>query len=125
MLKLLVKLALVALIANAVWRIGSAYIQFYRFTDAVTQAAQFGTERSRADLPQRVAQLASEYDVPLSVNDFTVQRDDRNHTVIDGSYTQPVDLAPGYRYAWPFTLHVDVLNVGAFQPGLAPRATAP
>jgi hypothetical protein len=119
MLKLLVKLVLAALIANAGWRLGSAYMRFYRFTDAVTQTAQFGTERSRADLPQRIVELASQYDVPLSVGDFTVQRDSRNHTLIDGSYTEPVDLAPGYQYPWPFTLHVDVLNVGALQPATA------
>jgi hypothetical protein len=116
MLKLFVKLALAALIANAVWRLGSAYLQYYRFADAVTQTAQFGIERSRADLPRRIVELASQYDVPLSFDDFTVAHDDRNHTLIDGSYTQPVDLAPGYRYPWPFSLHVDVLNVGALEP---------
>jgi hypothetical protein len=115
MLKLLVKVALAALIANAGWRLGSAYMQFYRFTDAVTQTAQFGNERSRADLPQRIVELASQYDVPLTVDDFTVKRDGRNHTLIDGSYKEPLDLAPGYRYLWPFTVHVDVLNVDAFR----------
>jgi hypothetical protein len=125
MLKLLVKLALAALIANAVWRLGSAYLQFYRFQDAVLQTAQFGVDRSPADLPQRILDLASQYDVPLSQHDLTVQRDDRQHTIIDGSYTQPLDFAPGYRYPWPFTLHVDVLNVGALAPGSVPRSTAP
>jgi outer membrane receptor for ferric coprogen and ferric-rhodotorulic acid len=116
MLKLLVKLAVAALIANAVWRVGTAYMQYYRFTDAVTQTAQFGTEKSRTDQPQRIVELASQYDVPLAENDFTVQRDERNHTLIDGSYTKPLDLMPGYQYQWPFTLHVDVLNVGALHP---------
>jgi hypothetical protein len=120
MLKLLVKLAVAAFIANAVWRIGSVYMQFYRFTDAVTQTAQFGTERVPSDLPQRIAELASQYDVPLSATDITVQRDDRNHTLIDGLYTRPVYLAPGYEYLWPFTLHVDVLNVGALRTAPAP-----
>jgi hypothetical protein len=120
MLKALVKLALAALIANAVWRLGSAYLQFYRFTDAVTQTAQFGHERSDVDLPQRILELASDYDVPLAIGDFTVQRDNRSHTIVDGSYTEPVDLAPGYRYPWPFTIHVDVLNVGSLKPNSAP-----
>ena len=50
MLKLIVKLALAALIANAAWRLGSAYLQFYRFTDAVTQAAQFGSEKFAGEI---------------------------------------------------------------------------
>jgi len=116
MLKQIVKLALAALIANAAWRLGTAYMQFYRFTDAVTQTAQFATERSREDLPRRIIELASEYDVPLSADDLKVQRDGRSHTLVDGSYVLPIDLAPGYRYPWPFTIHVDVLNMGSLKP---------
>ena len=37
-----------------------------------------------------------------------MQRDNRSHTLIDGSYVLPIDLAPGYTYPWPFTIHVDV-----------------
>jgi hypothetical protein len=116
MLKPILKLALAALIANAAWRLGTAYMQFYRFTDAVTQTAQFSAERSRADLPRRIMELASEYDVPLSPEDLKVQRDDHGHTLVDGSYVLPIDLAPGYRYPWPFTIHVDVLSVGSLKP---------
>jgi len=52
MLKLLIKLALAALVANAAYRLGTAYLSYYRFTDAVAQTAQFvglgalGLERS-------------------------------------------------------------------------------
>lgn len=111
MLKFIVKLALAALVAHAAWRLGTAYLQFYRFTDAVTQAAQFGSEKSRAEIASRVMELASEYDVPLAEGAVTVRRDDRNHTYVDGSYVRPVSLAPGYSYAWPFTIKVDVFTV--------------
>ena len=115
MIKFLVKLALAALIANATWRLGSAYIQFYKFKDAVTEVAQFGRDKSGADLQRRVLELASQYDVPLTDEALTVRRDDRSHTVIDGAYDQPVDLLPGYRYPWPFTVHVDVLTLGSLK----------
>ena len=39
MLKLLIKLALAGLIANAAWRMGSTYLSFYRFKDAVSESA--------------------------------------------------------------------------------------
>ena len=84
MLKLLMKLAVAALIANAVWRVGTAVSPYYRFTDAVTQTAQFGTEKSRTDLPQRRrAGLA----VPRAARGKRIHRpahDERNHTLIDG-----------------------------------------
>src|SRR3954454_8593731 len=107
MVKLLVKLALAALVANAAWRLGSAYLQFYRFSDAVSQAAQFGPLKSRDDLERRVIDLASQYDVPLSSGDITVKQDEKNHTIVDGAYTKPIDFAPGWQYRWPFALHVD------------------
>jgi len=111
MLKVLVKLALTALVANACWRLGSAYIQFYKFSDAVTQTIQFGGRKTRADLQQRITDLANQYDIPAPAGGFTVERDPRNHTLVEATVTQPVDLAPGYRYPWPFTLHVDILSL--------------
>ena len=110
MLKVLIKLALAALVANAAYRLGTAYLSYYRFTDAVAQSAQFGTDRSRAELQRRVLELASEYDVPLAEDGFTIRRTDESHTIVDGTYLQPVDLLTGYRYPWPFTVHVDVLT---------------
>jgi hypothetical protein len=109
--KLLVKLALAALIANAALRMGSAYMTFYRFKDAVTETAQFGSQKTKAELQQRILELASEYDIPLAPDAVSVQRNDRNHTVVDGSYTQPVDVLPGYRYLCPFVWHVDVVTL--------------
>ena len=116
MLKLLVKLALAALIANAAYRVGSAYLSYYRFTDAVAQTAQFGTDRSRAELQRRVLELASQYDVPLAEDGFTIRRTDESHTIVDGSYLQSVDLLPGYRYPWLFTVHVDVFTTRTPKP---------
>jgi hypothetical protein len=115
MLKLLIKVAIAGLIANATWRLGSAYLQFYQFQDAVTEVAQFGREKSAPDLERRVLEIASQYDVPLDVKRLTVQRDDRSHTMIDGSYEQTLDLLPGYRYPWQFTMHVDVLTLGSLK----------
>ncbi len=117
MIKFVIKLAVAAVIANAAWRLGSAYVTFYRFKDAVTEIAQFNPQKSPADLQQRVVELASQYDIPLAADGFSVRRDDRNHTYINGSYTQPVDLFPGYQYAWEFSWAVDVLSVPGAVPG--------
>ena len=116
MLKLLIKLAVAALIANAAYRLGIAYLSYYRFTDAVAQTAQFGPDRSRAEIHRRVLELASQYDVPLTADGFTIRRTENSHTIVDGGYTQKVDLLPGYQYPWPFTVHVDVFTVKAPRP---------
>jgi hypothetical protein len=109
MVKFLIKLAIAGLIANATWRLGSAYLQFYKFKDAVAETATFGQRSTEAQIHQRILELATQYDVPLA--DVTVQRNDRNHVIIDGSYVQDIELLPGYRRQWPFTMHVDVLTL--------------
>jgi hypothetical protein len=114
--KLLVKLALAALVANAAWRLGSAYAAFYRFRDAVTETMLFSADKTNAELQRRVIELASEYDVPLAADDVSIRRDDRNHTIVDGSYTQPVDVLPVYRYSWPFVWHIDVSTARTPKP---------
>ena len=109
MLRLVLKLAIAALIANAIWRAGSAYVAFYRFKDAVAEAAQYSRAKSEAELRQRVLDLASDYDVPVAEDAVTI-RLENNHTLIDASYTQPVDLLPGFRYRWPFTFSIDTFT---------------
>jgi hypothetical protein len=116
MIKFLVKLAIAALIANAAWHLGSAYLTFYRFKDAVNEFAQFNPQKSAAEIEQRVLDLASQYDVPLSADRVSIRRDDQSHTLITGSYTQPVDLAPGYVRPWVFSFDVDVVPVAAAFP---------
>jgi hypothetical protein len=116
MVKLLLKLAVAALVANAAWRLGSAYLQFYRFQDAATQTAQFAGDRPIGDMKARMLALAVQYDVPLDETALVVQKNQLNHTIIDGSYQTPVDLFPGYTRQWPFSFHVDVFSI----PGAVP-----
>ena len=115
MLRLVLKLAIAALIANAAWHAGSAYLTFYRFKDAVTEAAQYTEGKSPDELRQRIVVLASDYGVPLGEGAVTVRRQD-NHTLVDALYTQPVDLFPGFRYQWPFSFSIDSLAIIPIKP---------
>lgn len=105
MIKTLLKLALAALIANAVWRVGSEYITEFKFKDAVTEAAIY-EGRGDVDLRQRVAALAIQFDVPQDADAVRVMRDGP-HLVVEGSYTKPVELIPGHPYGWTFNWMVE------------------
>jgi archaellum component FlaF (FlaF/FlaG flagellin family) len=109
-IKLIVKLALAALIANAAWRLGTAYLSFYKFKDAVQEATQFGADKGDTQLQTRILELASDYDVPLTPDGFTIQHKE-NHTIVDGSYVRTVDLFPGYKYQCPFAWHTDAFTI--------------
>jgi hypothetical protein len=108
MIKLLIKLVIAGLIANAAWRVGSAYASFYRFKDSVHETALYAKGKSDLELRQRVLELASTYDAPVNEEAIEVRRES-DHILINTSYTKPVDVLPGVEYQWPFTLNVDVL----------------
>ena len=108
-MKLIIKLALAALLANAAWQIGSAYAGFYRFKDSVQQTVQFGRGRSEAELRRRIVDLASQFEVPMGEDDFTLRRDEYR-TSVTGSFKQRIQLLPGYVYPWTFTLNVEAMT---------------
>ena len=110
-MKFIVKLLIAALIANAAWHVMSAYASFWKFKDAVAQTAQFGNDKSVTMLKNRILQLATEYDLPVDDNSFTVTRSRESlHTVVDGSYTREIELVPGYSRPWPFPFHIDTFS---------------
>jgi hypothetical protein len=111
-IKLAIKLAIVALLANATWRVGSAYATHYRFADAVQATTQFRGQRTDEQIHDRIVDLASQYDVPVSEGSLTVKRDPNSHTIVEGSYKKPIELVPGFTYHWPFTFHVDTFAMG-------------
>ena len=111
MIRFFLKLAVAALVVNATWRLGSAYATFYRFRDAVTEASRFSGAKSEENLRRRVLDLASQFDVPVDEQDFSIRRED-NHTYIDGSYTQSIELVPAYPYQWSFDWSIETFTVG-------------
>ncbi|HEY6211849.1 MAG TPA: hypothetical protein VIW45_06170 [Vicinamibacterales bacterium] len=109
MIKTLIKLALVALIANGCYRVGSAYVTHYRFRDAVQEVVQFRGNKDDSWVHEKVMDLAKEYDVPLNDSAVEVQ-DQRLHTIVSVNYTRKIDILPGFRRDWPFYANVDVIT---------------
>lgn len=108
-MKTLIKLAIVAFVANATWRVGSEYLSFYRFKDSVQETTQLGGRRSDSQLRSRILELASNYDIPVDDERLAITRRE-NHIVVDTEYKKRIQLAPGFQYEWPFTLHVDTIS---------------
>jgi hypothetical protein len=110
MLRLLVKLALAALLANAVWRVGSEYLTDYQFKDAVRNAATF--QKGTEDLTSRIQDLASEYGIELEEGGLSISSDESrsvDRSVVEVSYVKRVLLFPGYLYPLRFAWTVDTI----------------
>jgi hypothetical protein len=109
LIKTIVKLVIVVLIANATWRIGSAYIAHYKFTDSIQQLSLFRGRQTDDVLRKRIFEAASDFDIPVDEQDITLRTQDR-HTIVDGAYVREIEVAPGFVYPWPFDFHVDTLS---------------
>jgi len=109
LIKLILKLAVVALVANASWRVGGAYVSHYKFQDSVEQAALFRGSKTDDVLRRRIFEPASDFDIPVTDDQVTLTTL-AHHTIVDGCYTRIIELAPGFTYPWEFTFHVDTLS---------------
>ena len=109
-IKTVIKLACVALLANATWHLFGAYSAHYKFKDGVHYAAQSRGDMTDEGLREKILGLASQFEVPVNADDVSVTHQG-THTVVELSYVRPVDLAPGFTYPWPFSVHVDTFPV--------------
>lgn len=106
MIKSIIKVLVAVLIANALWRVSSAYITHYRFNDAVTELAKHAVGKTDAQLKDKVMELAATYDEPVDADALAI-RQEEHHTYVETKYVKPIALVPGYEYQWPFALKVD------------------
>jgi len=115
-MKGLFKLALVALLANAGWHSWLVYSSYLKFKDAVESAAS-APGSTDEDLRAKVLDLASNYDVPLQEERFTVTHDSQDvgqqRTVVQGSYATKVDVLPriGVPVTLPFRIVTGVIRI--------------
>lgn len=117
-MKLLIKLAVAALLANAAYRVGTEYLSYIRFREAVREVATFRSTTNE-DLRQRIAGLATRYDVPQSDEALEIVREDR-HVVVTGAYDKPIEIVPTYEYVWHFSWALDVtmpVSLPYYPPG--------
>ena len=113
MVKLVLKLAVVALLANAVYHVGVEYLTYVKFRDAVRDAATYKTNDDD-ELRKRILDLAGDYDVPLSDSDLSIRRENLQVTV-DGSYHKPIEVVPSLEVSWPFSWTIEAMT-----PTMAP-----
>jgi hypothetical protein len=118
MLKLVFKLAVTALLANAAYRVGSEYLAYIRFRDEVRDAAMFKAHNDE-ELTKRIMDLAGEYDLPLAESAIDIRRDERRVSVA-GSYDKSIEIVPTFFYPWHFSWSIDA-TVSIVIPPFAPR----
>ncbi len=122
MFRLLIKLAIAALVLNAAWRVGSTYLRYYQFEDALQELAQFGETRTDKQLCSQAMEKAANLDVPITAEAVTIRRGSNPvfncdkgfeggvmpsargtaKIFIDAVYVDQLRPLPGYRLDWEF-----------------------
>jgi hypothetical protein len=110
MIKTLVKLLIVALVLNALYRVGTAYWTHYQFEDSVQQLAQFADRATPEELRAKVLEQAGTFEVPLDPENLAVTRGNRR-VEVDATYFRDLELVPRYKRHWDFKIHVIVLTL--------------
>jgi len=110
MLRNLVRLLVLLLIANALYRFVPVYLHHYQFKDAVAEAAKFSKDRTDVELVDRVMVLAERYQIPLDREAVQVTRD-KQLTYINLVYEQEIQWVPSYKRRMPFNVSVEGWHV--------------
>ena len=106
----LVRLAIVLLIGNALYRSVPVYVHYYQFKDGVQETALFARDRTDVELIDRVMALAQRYQIPVERDAIQVSRD-KVKTYITLQYEQPIEWLPTYRRPAPFAVTVEGWHV--------------
>ncbi len=110
MIRTLIKLVVVVLLGFAIYHVADAYWDHYQFEDSIQQMAQFSEHATANEIRDKVMELASAQDIPLSQDDLSVTRGNRRIEV-NAVYIRDVQLLPRYVRHWEFKLHVVVLTL--------------
>jgi hypothetical protein len=111
MIKLIIKLAIVAVILNGVARAGNTAWKYYQFKDATQQIAVFGSQTATSRLHGQVMDKARSLGLPVADEQVSVTRDGLR-TTIAVAYEQPVEIFPQYVYTLPVKFAAEGVYAG-------------
>lgn len=96
-----VRLAVLLLVAHALYRFVPVYLHYQQFKDAVAETVLFARDRKEPELLDRVMALAEQYRIPIGREDVAITRDGQA-TVIAVSYRERIEWLPTYRRPMTF-----------------------
>lgn len=102
----LIRLAVLLLIAHALFRFVPVYLHYYQFKDAIEETALFAKDTTDAELVDRVMVLAEKHRIPVERDAVQISRD-KMRTYITLQYNEQIEWVPTYKRVMPFTVSVE------------------
>src|SRR5262245_27391558 len=109
MVKLVIKLAIVGLIAYAMYHVVPPYYNNWKFQDALKELATFpGYKATLPQVLEKCEKIAKAHDLALTRDDFVVvMAAGGKTTTIDTQYTVEMSYIPGQPREHTFQVHVE------------------
>ena len=105
-MKTLFKLAILLLVAHALFRFVPPYWNFTQFKSMLKEQAVAWHQQSEPQVVDEVLRLAQANDVPLAAENVRVKRQ-QDRLFIDVSYDAPIEILPSVRRTWTFATSVE------------------
>ena len=105
-----IKLALLALVANATWHLFVGFSAHYKFRDGAQYAAQNRGDKTDEQLHDAIMNLAAEADLAIPPEAVVVKHEGLR-TSVTASYTQTLELVPNRPYPVPFSFQIDTYSL--------------
>ena len=104
----IVKLAIILLVAHALYRFVPPYWHYTQFKDQMQSLALQAKGKTDEQLKDEVMALAEQHRVPLYREYIAISRaGDKSHTYIDADWAEEIEFVPRWKYVWQFNVSVD------------------
>jgi hypothetical protein len=116
MVRLTIKLLILAMILHAAFRIVPVFYTHWKFRDALTELATYSNRRTADEVLDKAVRLAKDYELPLDRGDFAIRRE-KQFTSIATRYDVQLEYFP--RQYYPYEFVIDIAGeprFGEFQP---------
>ena len=111
-MKTIIKLLVVALIANAAFQAARSYYGYYQFKHDVHMETLNGGRDQRDEIQRHILEMAAERGYEMAWDDVQISVD-QEYITIDMTWVDNIKLIPRY-YArdWPYESRVQIPRVG-------------
>ncbi len=106
MIRLVLKLAVVALLAHAGIKIVPVFWSNLRFKDALAEQARFAGKKSEEELRNRAERTANDLEIPVTAESIGIKKTGAV-TTFDTRYVAQLEYFPRKYYPWEFVIHVE------------------
>ena len=114
-MRALFRIAILLLVANALFRFVPPYWHHNQFESALKDRSQRWGQPNDEEVMQHVLAAAEANSVPITRDHVTVRRQ-TEHILVDVEYALPIEWFPSFKRDWEFKTHINAWRLEPPKP---------